>query len=437
LPPVCSEPGYRAEDRQRFGDLLADLSLAQSPNGVARSLAEARAIAASIGYPVLVRPSYVLGGRAMEIVYEESSLERYMTSAADVSPAHPVLVDKFLEGAIEVDCDALFDGRDLYIGGVLEHIEEAGIHSGDSACALPPLTLGGDEVAEVISATRALAQALGVCGLINIQFAVKDGRVYVLEANPRASRTVPFVSKVTGVPLAKAAARIMAGASLSQLRSEGLLPQEDVGHEAVQHVAVKEAVLPFERFPGVDTVLGPEMRATGEVMGIDSTFGLAFAKAQVGAGVRLPVKGTVFVSVANPDKRGVIFPAKRLKDLGFHIVATGGTARVLRRVGVEAEVVPKVSDGTGGGEDNVVDRIASGEIEMIFNTPFGRGARTDGYYIRTAAVEAGVPSCTTMAGMAAAVQAIEALIDGNVEVRSLQEHLARTGRARAEGDRSC
>ena len=417
----------RAEDRERFGDVLADLALPHPPNGIARSIAEARAIAESIGYPVLVRPSYVLGGRAMEIVYEESSLEGYMTSAADVSPAHPVLVDRFLEGAIEVDCDAVFDGEELYVGGVLEHIEEAGIHSGDSACVLPPFTLGEDQVAEVIAYTDAIARALGVRGLINIQFAVKDESVFVLEANPRASRTVPFVSKATGVPLAKVAARVMMGETLKALRAEGIVPTRKIGHDGLEHVAVKEAVLPFERFPGVDTVLGPEMRSTGEVMGIDRHFGLAFAKAEGGGGVRLPTKGTVFLSVANRDKRSVIFPAKRLADLGFHLVATHGTARVLRRAGVEVEVVAKVSSTESGEphEPNVAERIGSGQIEMVFNTPFGRGARTDGYYIRTAAVEAGVPSCTTIAGMAAAVQAIEALQSGEIAVRPLQEYLAR------------
>ncbi|MDQ4095060.1 MAG: carbamoyl-phosphate synthase large subunit [Actinomycetota bacterium] len=412
----------RAEDRERFGALLADLGLPHPPNGMARSVAEARAVAASIGYPVLVRPSYVLGGRAMEIVYEESSLERYMATAANVSPEHPVLVDKFLEGAIEVDCDAIYDGNELYVGGVLEHIEEAGIHSGDSACALPPFTLGKAQVDAVVDATRALAEALGVKGLINIQFAVRDESVYVIEANPRASRTVPFVSKVTGVPLAKVAARVMAGETIADLRAEGVIPREGVGHDRLEHVAVKEAVMPFERFPGVDTILGPEMRATGEVMGIDRDFGLAFAKAELGAGISLPQKGTVFISVANRDKRSVIFPAKRLSDLGFDLVATAGTAQILRRAGVECEVVSKVSDASGA--DTVVQRIASGSIEMVFNTPFGRGARTDGYYIRTAAVEAGVASCTTMAGMAAAVQGIEALIRGDVGVRSLQSFLA-------------
>jgi carbamoyl-phosphate synthase large subunit len=414
----------RAEDRERFGALLADLALPHPANGLARSIAEARAIASSIGYPILVRPSYVLGGRAMEIVYEASTLERYMRTAAEVSPSHPVLVDRFLEGAIEVDCDALFDGRDIYIGGVLEHIEEAGIHSGDSACAIPPFTLGSDHVAQVITYTEAIARELGVRGLINIQFAVKDEQVFVLEANPRASRTVPFTAKATGVQLAKLAARVMAGETLAQLRAQGLLPERSVGHDGIAHVAVKEAVMPFERFPGVDTILGPEMRSTGEVMGIDRDFGLAFAKAEAGAGVKLPTKGTVFISVSNRDKRSVIFPAKRLHDLGFRIAATLGTARVLHRAGVEVEVVPKVSSAPTGARKNVVERIAAGEIEMVFNTPFGRAARSDGYFIRTASVEAGVPCVTTMSGMAAAVQAIEALVRGEVGVRSLQEYLA-------------
>ncbi len=414
----------RAEDRERFGDLVADLALPHPPNGVARSASEARAVAQSIGYPVLVRPSYVLGGRAMEIVYEESSLERYMTSAAKVSPSHPVLVDRFLEDAIEVDCDAVYDGAELYVGGVLEHIEEAGVHSGDSACALPPFTLGERQVAEVIEHTESVAAALGVRGLINMQFALRDERVYILEANPRASRTVPFVSKATGVPLAKVAARVMIGATLAELRAEGLVPERKVGHDGIAHVAVKEAVMPFERFPGADAVLGPEMRSTGEVMGIDANFGLAFAKAEAAAGVTLPVKGTVFLSFADRDKRAVIWPAKRLADLGFHIAATKGTANVLRRAGVGVEVVPKVSGGSSADVANVAERIAAGEIEMVFNTPFGRGARTDGYYIRAAAVAAGVPCITTMAGMAAAVQGIEALLSARIEVTPLQEHLA-------------
>jgi carbamoyl-phosphate synthase large subunit len=424
--PILGTPADaidRAEDRERFGALLADLALPHPPNGMARSVEAAKAIARSIGYPILVRPSYVLGGRAMEIVYEESSLERYMTTAAEVSPQHPVLVDRFLEGAIEVDCDSVFDGKELYIGGVLEHIEEAGIHSGDSACALPPFTLADDQVDEVIRYTEAIARGLGVRGLLNIQFAVKDEQVFVLEANPRASRTVPFTSKATGVPLAKVAARVMAGATLKELRAEGMVPERSVGHEGLDHVAVKEAVMPFDRFPGVDLLLGPEMRSTGEVMGIDSNFGAAFGKAEAGAGVKLPTKGTVFISVANRDKRSVIFPAKRLQDLGFHLVATGGTAQVLRRAGVDADVVRKVSDPKDGNSRSLADMLAGGEVEMVFNTPFGRSARSDGYFIRQAAVTAGVPCITTMAGIAAAVQGIEALISGNVSVKKLQAYL--------------
>ena len=411
----------RAEDRERFGILLADLALPHPPNGIARSVAEAKAVAASIGYPILVRPSYVLGGRAMEIVYEETSLERYMKTAAQVSPEHPVLVDGFLEGAIEVDIDAIYDGAELYVGGVLEHIEEAGIHSGDSACALPPFTLSDDQIDEVISYTEAIAKDLGVRGCINMQFALKDDQVFVIEANPRASRTVPFVSKATGVPLAKVAARVMTGSTLAELRAEGTVPQRKVGHEGLHHVAVKEAVLPFERFRGVDTTLGPEMRSTGEVMGIDANFGLAFAKAEAGANVRLPTKGTVFLSVSNRDKRSAIFPAKRLADLGFHLTATRGTAKLLRKAGVEVEEVPKVS--ADSEVPNIMERIASGDIDMIFNTPFGRKARSDGYFIRTAAVNAGVPCITTMSGIAAAVQAIESLMAGGVGVAPLQEYL--------------
>jgi carbamoyl-phosphate synthase large subunit len=429
VPILGTSPGDidRAEDRARFGSLLVELGLPQAPNGTARSLAEARAVASSIGYPVLVRPSYVLGGRAMEIVYEESSLKAYMANAARVSASHPVLVDGFLESAVEVDCDAVFDGTELYVGAVLEHIEEAGVHSGDSTCVLPPFTLGSDQVGQVIAHTEAIARALNVRGLINIQFAVKDERVYVLEANPRASRTVPFVSKATGVPLAKVAARLMTGVSLADLRAEGLVPTRSIGHEGIEHVAVKAAVLPFERFPGIDTVLGPEMRSTGEVMGIDSNFGVAFAKAQAAAGAPLPSKGTVFISVSNRDKRAVIFPAKRLADLGFQLVATGGTAAVLKRAGVDVQVVPKLGLPRRGRGD-VVHKIASGEVELVLNTPLGRGARTDGYFIRTASVEAGVPCITTMAGMAAAVLAIEALTDGEVEVRPLQDFLATIGR---------
>jgi carbamoyl-phosphate synthase large subunit len=333
-----------------------------------------------------------------------------------------VLVDRFLERAVEVDCDAVFDGDELFVGGILEHIEEAGIHSGDSACVLPPLTLGEDEMEKIKSYTETLARALGVRGLINVQYALKDERIFVLEANPRASRTVPFISKATGVPLAKVASRVMAGASLHELREESLLPTRLCGHDGLRHVAVKAAVLPFDRFPGVDSVLGPEMRSTGEVMGIDDNFGLAYAKAQLGAGLKLPVKGSVFISVANPDKRAVIFPAKRLADLGFELLATAGTARVLERAGVAVTVVPRVS-GPHDGKADACQRIRRGEIELVFNTPFGRRARTDGYYLRTAATESGVPTVTTMAGMSAAVQGIESLLRDHASARPLQEYL--------------
>ena len=417
-----------AEDRERFGRLLARLGLPHPAYGVARSLEQARAVARSIGYPLLLRPSYVLGGRAMEIVYEESTLDSYMSEAARVSPEHPVLVDRFLEDAIEVDCDAIFDGRELYVGGVMEHIEEAGVHSGDSACVVPPLTLGAAQVRAIVESTEAIARGLGVRGCINVQFAVKGERVYVLEANPRASRTLPFLSKATGVQLAEAAALVMTGRTIGELREGGSLPERACGHDGLSHRAVKEVVLPFDRFPGSDALRGPEMRSTGEVMGIAATFGNAFAKAACAAGVALPAKGTVFVSVCDADKRAAVLPAKRLADLGFRMLATSGTAEVLRRMGVEVEVVPKVSERAGSSTLDIVQRIADGDVDMVFNTPFGARARSDGYLIRTAAIEAGVACCTTIAGMAAAVQAIEAAQRGDLGVRSLQDWL---------GDVSC
>ena len=347
-----------------------------------------------------------------------------------------MLIDRFLDDAIEVDVDALYDGSELYLGGVMEHIEEAGIHSGDSACALPPITIGRGDVAQIRAATEAIASGVGVRGLLNVQYALAGGVLYVLEANPRASRTVPFVSKATAVPLAKAAARIMLGSTIAALRAEGLLQaQGDGGTLPLDApVAVKEAVLPFGRFrdpagQGVDTVLGPEMRSTGEVMGIDAVFGTAYAKAQAAVYGSLPVKGRAFVSVANRDKRSMIFPVKRLADLGFEIWATEGTAEVLRRNGVRAKIVRKHGDGPGpDGEPTVVTRILAGEVDLIVNTPFGSpgqsGPRLDGYEIRTAAVRRGIPCVTTAAGLAAAVHGIEAIIRGEVGVRSLQEHAA-------------
>ncbi|MEX2324527.1 MAG: carbamoyl-phosphate synthase large subunit, partial [Nitriliruptoraceae bacterium] len=411
-----------AEDRGRFGELMASLDVAMPPGGIARSFAEARDIADRIGFPALVRPSYVLGGRAMQIVYDVAGLETYLNEAVAASPDQPILIDRFLEGAIEVDVDAVFDGDQLFVGGVLEHIEEAGVHSGDSACTLPPITLGHAQISHIRDVTAGIARGLGVRGLLNVQFAIKDDVLWCIEANPRASRTVPFVSKATGTPLAKVAARVMAGSSLAQLRNEGMLPPADVvDGPTIPHVAVKEAVLPFDRFPGVDALLGPEMRSTGEVMGIDLDFGAAFAKAQAGTGsMVLPTKGTVFVSVANRDKRAIVFPAKRLVDLGFDLLATQGTAEVLHRAGMPAAVVGKVSEGSTA----LLDAIISGDVALVLNTPFGSRTRGDGYAIRQAAVGNGIPCVTTLAGILAAVQGIESLQKGAITVKSLQDYQA-------------
>ncbi|MEZ0068654.1 carbamoyl-phosphate synthase large subunit [Streptacidiphilus sp. MAP12-20] len=423
---------HLAEERGAFGRVLAEAGLPAPKHGTAFSFEEAKAIADEIGYPVLARPSYVLGGRGMEIVYDEPSLADYLKRHAGLISEHPVLIDRFLDDAIEIDVDALFDGEELYLGGVMEHIEEAGIHSGDSACALPPITLGGFDIKRLRAATEGIARGVGVRGLINIQFAMAGDILYVLEANPRASRTVPFTSKATAVPLAKAAARISLGASIADLRGEGLLPKEGDGGTLPLDapVAVKEAVMPWSRFRdihgrGVDTVLGPEMRSTGEVMGIDSVFGTAYAKSQAGAYGALPTSGRVFVSVANRDKRNLVFPARALVGLGFEILATSGTAEVLRRNGIDATVVRKHSEGQGPeGEKTIVQMIHDGEIDLIINTPFGTGSRLDGYEIRTAAVSRSVPCLTTVQAMGAAVQGIDALLRGEVGVRSLQEHAA-------------
>ena len=410
-----------AEDRGRFTKLLEKLGIAQAPGGIASSIEEAIAVAHRIGYPALVRPSYVLGGRAMEIVYNDEMLEHYIETAVKVSPRHPVLIDRFLEGAIEVDVDAVADGRDVYIGGIMEHIEEAGIHSGDSACVLPPYSIANGKLNAIADATMKLAMALEVNGLINVQFAVKDEDVFCLEVNPRASRTVPFVGKVTGIPLAKVAVRVMLGEKLTDI--DLLPPKPSDGHwwgiDGLKHMGVKEAVLPFARFPGVDTILGPEMKSTGEVMGIDRDLGAAFAKSQAAGGWALPAKGTVFVSVADRDKRAIIFPAKKLSELGFDICATEGTANVLKRAGVTARPVRKHSQGG----PNIVDEIQAGKIDLVINTPFGRGARSDGYFIRTAAVQASIPCITTLSGVQATVQGIESTLRGGFEVTSLQEYL--------------
>ncbi|MEU6413418.1 carbamoyl-phosphate synthase large subunit [Microbispora sp. NPDC046933] len=431
VPVVGTSPEsiHLAEDRGAFGQVLAEAGLPAPRHGTATTVEEARAVAEEIGYPVLVRPSYVLGGAGMAIVYDEDTLAAYMERAAS---EHPVLIDRFLDDAIEIDVDALFDGEELYLGGVMEHIEEAGIHSGDSACALPPITLGGFDIKRIRAATEAIARGVGVRGLLNVQYAMAANVLYVLEANPRASRTVPFVSKATAVPLAKAAARLMLGATIAELRAEGMLPADyDGGTLPLDApVAVKEAVLPFNRFRGVDTVLGPEMRSTGEVMGIDEFFGTAFAKSQSAAYGALPTKGRAFVSVANKDKRAMIFPVKALADLGFEILATEGTAEVLRRNGVRAKIVRKHSDGTGpDGESTIVRRILDGEVDLIVNTPFGSpgqsGPRLDGYEIRTAAVNRGIACITTVQGLAAAVQGIQHIVRGDIDVCSLQEHARR------------
>jgi carbamoyl-phosphate synthase large subunit len=416
-----------AEDRGEFGEVLAQQELVAPKFGMAASQMEALKIAHEIGYPVLVRPSFVLGGRGMEIVYDDESLSGFIARATDITPDRPVLVDRFLDSAIEIDVDALFDGEELFLGGVMEHIEEAGIHSGDSACVLPAMTLTPEMAAEIAVATEKIARGVGVLGLINIQFAIADKQLYVLEANPRASRTVPFVSKATGVPLAKAAARISVGATIAQLRSEGMLP---AGNGIAKGISVKEAVLPWNRFRrvdgrGVDSVLGPEMRSTGEVMGIAATFGESYAKSQISSFGPLPKSGKVFVSLADKDKSHGITPAKSLINLGFTILATTGTAAYLRESGISVTEVRKYSDGQGAmGERTIVDLLHAGEIDLVINTPVGRGTRADGWMIRTAAIQRSIPCITTTAGFAAAVSGIAALQQGEMSVKSIQKWLA-------------
>ncbi|SDO94262.1 MULTISPECIES: carbamoyl-phosphate synthase large subunit [Microbacterium] len=426
-----------AEERELFSRLLDDAGLVAPRNGTAIDVEGAVTVAEEIGYPVLVRPSFVLGGRGMEIVYSTEALRDYFVRVADqaiIGPGLPLLVDRFLDDAIELDVDALFDGTDLYIGGVMEHLEEAGIHSGDSSCTLPPVSLGRTEVDRVREATLAIAKGVGVRGLLNVQFAISAGVLYVIEANPRASRTVPFVSKALGIPLAKAASRIMAGNTIAELIAEGMLPEQDGSRVPLDApVAVKEAVLPFKRFRTadghtVDSVLGPEMRSTGEVMGIDRDFPTAFAKSQEAAYGGMPTSGTVFISVADADKRAVILPAHRLQELGFSLLATEGTAEILARNGIRVKVVEKYSETQGSDQQNVVDLINAGEIDMIVNTPSGGTARADGYEIRAAAVAADKALFTTMAVLGAAVSALGAMKNG-FEVRSLQEHASdRAGR---------
>ncbi|MCB1030887.1 MAG: carbamoyl-phosphate synthase large subunit, partial [Acidimicrobiales bacterium] len=415
-----------AEDREGWNALCERLGIPQPPGGTATTYEGAKLIADQIGFPVLVRPSYVLGGRAMEIVYDDAQLESAMAQLigfgslgkeGGLSAQRPVLVDRFLEDATEVDVDAIRDSTgEVIIGGVMEHVEEAGVHSGDSACAIPPYSLSPQTIAQIEAHTRAIAEALEVCGLINVQFAVRDGEVFVIEANPRASRTVPFVAKATGVPLVKVASRVMVGSTLAELRQEGLLVPPTDG----DHIAVKEAVLPFNRFPDADRVLGPEMRSTGEVMGIDRSFGLAFAKSQIAAGDRLPTSGRVFFSLADRDKVAGVVAARRLVDLGLEIVATEGTAGALEAAGVPvAQRVDKL--GEHGAATTAVDLIQAGTIQMVVNSPRGRGPRADGGYIRAAAGVAGIPCLTTAAAALAAADGMTDWSTHPLEVKSLQE----------------
>jgi carbamoyl-phosphate synthase large subunit len=401
-----------AEDRERFEKILRELNIQQPPNGIARSYSEAKKVARQIDYPVVVRPSYVLGGRAMEIVYSDADLERYMTYAVQVEPDHPILIDKFLENAIEVDVDAIADQTGtVIIGGIMEHIEQAGIHSGDSACSIPTITLNETVLNTIRTWTIQLANALNVVGLMNIQFAVQGDQVYILEANPRASRTVPFVSKAIGIPLAKMASRIMSGKTLAELGyTSEIIPK---------HISVKEAVLPFDKFPGTDTILGPEMRSTGEVMGIDADFGKSFAKAELAANQRLPLQGTVFVSMNDREKTAVVPAVKELIDLGFKVVATEGTRKVLQEHGLDVELVLKLHEG----RPHVLDSIKNEQIQLIINTPLGQEAHEDDRIIRRTALMYKIPIITTIAGAKATASAIRSLQSQPLTVRALQEYL--------------
>ncbi|GFO63568.1 carbamoyl-phosphate synthase large subunit [Geomonas paludis] len=413
VPIIGTSPDAidRAEDRERFQEMLQKLNLRQPENGTARSFEEAEAVADRIGYPVVVRPSYVLGGRAMEIVYDVDNLRRYMHTAVQASPEHPILIDKFLDEAIEIDVDALCDGNIAVIGGIMEHIEEAGIHSGDSACSLPPYSISPEIVEEIRRQTKVMALELNVKGLMNVQYAVKDNQIYIIEVNPRASRTSPFVSKATGRPLAKIAARVMAGKTLTELGvTEEIIPE---------HISVKESVFPFAKFPGVDTILGPEMKSTGEVMGIGDTFAKAYAKAQMGANVKLPTTGKVFISVKDLDKKHIVSAAKRLYDQGFELVATRGTATYLQEKGIPVQVVNKVLEG----RPHIVDAIKNNEICMVINTTHGAQAVADSYSIRRNTLINNVAYYTTASGARAAVDGIIATAQSKLEVKSIQEYL--------------
>ncbi|EHP88260.1 Carbamoyl-phosphate synthetase large chain domain protein [Methanotorris formicicus Mc-S-70] len=399
-----------AEDREQFSKLLNKLGIPQAEGGTAFTEEEAIKIAERIGYPVLVRPSYVLGGRAMQIVYNTDELKDYMREAVRVSPEHPVLIDKFLEDAIEIDVDAVCDGEDVFIGAIMEHIEEAGVHSGDSACVIPPQTLPKEVIDTIIDYTTKLARALNIVGLINIQYAVKDGKVYILEANPRASRTVPYVSKSIGIPLAKIATKVIMGQKLKDLGYVGIAKPK--------YVSVKEAVFPFQKLPGVDPVLGPEMKSTGEAIGIDIDFGRAYYKSQLSANMELPMSGTVFISVKDRDKKYIGDIAKKFHELGFEIFATKGTGEIIRKEGIPVREVKKISESTS---DNILTLIQQGKVDLIINTSSGDAAKTDGYYIRRAAVEFNIPYITTIQGAKAAIKAIEAVKDGLLGVYSLNE----------------
>jgi carbamoyl-phosphate synthase large subunit len=400
-----------AEDRERFQKLLHELKLLQPKNGLARSLEEAQAVATEVGFPVVIRPSYVLGGRAMEIVHDMAGLNRYMGTAVQVSGKNPVLIDSYLQDAIEVDVDVVSDGEQIYVAGIMEHIEEAGIHSGDSACALPPYSLPKETVAEISRQSEKLARALNVVGLMNVQFAVKDGTVYILEVNPRASRTVPFVAKATGTAIAKIAARVMAGEKLTDFKLNGPTPP---------HTAVKEAVFPFSRFPGVDVVLGPEMKSTGEVMGLDHSFAMAFAKAQLGAGVKLPTSGAVFLSVKNGDRPAAIKLAAKLHGMGLTLLATRGTAESINEAGIPVEAINKVVEG----QPHIVDAMLNDKVQLVINTTEGAQALADSFSIRRTSIAQDIPYFTTIAGARAAVDAIEALKNGSLEVAPLQSYLS-------------
>ncbi|GBF36137.1 carbamoyl-phosphate synthase large subunit [Methanofervidicoccus abyssi] len=415
---------HLAEDREEFSKFLKRLGIPQPEGATVYNEKEAIEVARRIGYPVLVRPSYVLGGRAMEIVYSEEGLRDYIREAVKVSPEHPILIDKFLEDAIEVDVDAVCDGEDVFIGGIMEHIEEAGVHSGDSACVLPPQNLSEDIIKKIVKYTVKISKGLGVIGLINIQFAIKDDTVYVLEANPRASRTIPYVSKSIGIPLAKIATRVIMG---EKLRSMGY-----VGFVRSKYVSVKEAVFPFQKLPGVDPVLGPEMKSTGEAIGIDVDFGKAYYKAQLSANMKLPISGTVFISLKDKDKKYAPHIARKFKELGFNIAATRGTAEVIRREGIEVKVVKKISEGSTA---NILQLIQKREIDLIINTASGGKAKSEGYYIRRAAVEFNIPYITTIRGALSAIEAIKSVKDGSIGVYSLDEIECSIEKIEVEEDR--